>query len=1179
MRITSIPKGLLLICALTLITGISLAQQNITAAELVQRYSKSLELSPTGDNYFISDSYKDNNTGITYVYVQQQYKGIKVSNVIRTLAFKDNRLQYASGTFISDMASKAGSEVPALNAISAVSRTAAHLQLPAPLGLQVINDQLNSEKKIELNTGSIAKQNIIASLCWVSNDNGNTVRLSWNVNIDVLGKPDWWNVQVDAMNGNILGKDNWTVKEAADHLPKKKFISGDCGTNISFLSPLPPPNVTDATYNVVPFPNENPNVGGFAIETNPWLKAGATNNAVTNGWHFDGTNNYNITRGNNVHAYLDVSNTNAPSAANFSATSTTAAPTLTFNFTPDFTQFSGVTVNKNVALTNLFYWNNIIHDVLYQYGFNEVGGNFQNDNLSRGGQGLDYVQAEAQDGGGTNNANFATPSDGSKPRMQMYLWDGAPTMTVNSPAAVAGSYYAVEGNISGSNLLSGTGPVTGQLVYYNDDAAGTTHEACVAASNLLFNKIALINRGTCAFTTKVLNAQNAGAIAVIVVNNVPGNPITMGGTQNNAITIPAVMISQSDGALLAAQLANNVNVTLSFQQDFDGDLDNGIVTHEFGHGVSNRFTGGPSNTSCLSNAEQAGEGWSDYIALMLTTKWSATTLADSTKPRPVGTYAIGQGVNGSGIRRYPYCTDKNINPLTYSNMNGTFAGSESHNIGEIWCTALWDMTWNIIKQQGSITPDIYNANGTGGNVIALKLVMEGMKLQPCQPGFIDARNAILAADSILYNNAHKCAIWKAFAGRGMGYSANQGSSNSTSDQTVAFDIPSNVLLSKDVTPVVVANGTSYTINLKATCSCAAPLSNYSIVDTIPAGFSYTSSTGGSANGNVVTFSGIGFNNVNETKTFSLTITGAAAGCAIDSMINDNREINTVGGLTSSTVLAAHNWTESSTYAHSGNKSWYGMAAADSSEFILTSNTFTPQNLSLLSFWHRWDFEAGYDGGRLEMSPNGGTTWVDANPYIMQRPYNTIQAATPWGAGQSVYSGSSSNQFVNTIVNLTPFNGQSVKIRFRIKTDVGNPAAFDGWYIDDIIAMRGCGNFSKAILLNGSGTKVDSSIIPLYLTPAIVTGINEPNEQEATLKLFPNPTKGNATLHFNIREKYKTSISVFDLSGRKLLNYERGILLPGNYSQQIASKALPAGTYLIHIESGNYKAYKKLVVTQ
>ena len=81
-----------------------------------------------------------------------------------------------------------------------------------------------------------------------------------------------------------------------------------------------------------------------------------------------------------------------------------------------------------------------MHDMSYQYGFDEAAGNFQQSNLGRGGKGNDYVIADAQDGSGSNNANFATPADGSNPRMQMYLFSPSPFQTcfANSPAAFAG---------------------------------------------------------------------------------------------------------------------------------------------------------------------------------------------------------------------------------------------------------------------------------------------------------------------------------------------------------------------------------------------------------------------------------------------------------------------------------------------------------------------------------------------------------------------------------------------------------------------------------------------------------------------------------------------------------------------------------------------------------------------
>ena len=77
---------------------------------------------------------------------------------------------------------------------------------------------------------------------------------------------------------------------------------------------------------------------------------------------------------------------------------------------------------RAAAVTNLFYWTNLLHDVHYRYGFDEAAGNFQVNTYDRGGKGNDAVKAEAQDGFGVNNANFATPPDGASPRMQMFTW-------------------------------------------------------------------------------------------------------------------------------------------------------------------------------------------------------------------------------------------------------------------------------------------------------------------------------------------------------------------------------------------------------------------------------------------------------------------------------------------------------------------------------------------------------------------------------------------------------------------------------------------------------------------------------------------------------------------------------------------------------------------------------------
>ncbi|MCB0456646.1 MAG: M36 family metallopeptidase, partial [Flavobacteriaceae bacterium] len=171
------------------------------------------------------------------------------------------------------------------------------------------------------------------------------------------------------------------------------------------------------------------------------------------------------------------------------------------------------------------------------------------------------------------------------------------------------------------------------------------------------------------------------------------------------------------------------------------------------------------------------EGWSDYLGLMLTMH-SGDQAEDI---RGMAFYASG---NPNGIREAPYSTDFGINDYTYADINGNV--SVPHGVGFVWSTMLWEMTWDLIDQYG-FDPDIYN--GTGGNNIALQLVMDGMKLQPCGPGFVDGRDAILEADALSNGGANYCLIWNAFARRGLGLSASQGSPSSISDGTEAFDVP------------------------------------------------------------------------------------------------------------------------------------------------------------------------------------------------------------------------------------------------------------------------------------------------------------------------------------------------------------------------------------------------------
>jgi hypothetical protein len=152
-------------------------------------------------------------------------------------------------------------------------------------------------------------------------------------------------------------------------------------------------------------------------------------------------------------------------------------------------------------------------------------------------------------------------------------FQSASDITVNSPAGIAGNYQSFPTTTFGSTI---TATITADLILANDPN-GVPTEACNAFGASATGKIAVIRRGDCTFVSKVKNAQDTGAIAVIMMNNVDGAPVPMGGT-DATITIPSVMISKADGDILESALnAGTVNGSLNVAAGtFTGNLVPGI---------------------------------------------------------------------------------------------------------------------------------------------------------------------------------------------------------------------------------------------------------------------------------------------------------------------------------------------------------------------------------------------------------------------------------------------------------------------------------------------------------------------------------------------------------------------------------------------------------------------------
>jgi len=473
----------------------------------------------------------------------------------------------------------------------------------------------------------------------------------------------------------------------------------------------------------------------------------------------------------------------------------------------------------------------------------------------------------------------------------------------------------------------------------------------------------------------------------------------------------------------------------------DGDYDNGVILHEFGHGVTNRLTGGPQAVSCLGNVEQMGEGWSDFFGMILTMQASDV----ATTNRTIGTFMFNQAANGPGLRPYPFTTDMTVNPMTYKTIDDDGI-SRPHGVGAVWATMLWDMNWALIDQYGW-DADMYN--GTGGNNIALQLVVEGLKLQPCSPGFVDARDAILAADLALYNGVNRCIIWEAFARRGLGYSADQGSSNSREDGSEGYDMPPEctIELKHSVDKATAFLGERLTFQLEATNHLDAIAPNVIITDTIPENTQfYSASHGGVLNGNVV-----------EWPTIDLPVGGMTT-LELKVTINDTIDFDAdflddmeSGGANWEMVQKSgnHTWDLQSQYYYSPNNGWFISNAGVTTEtHLVLKNPLSLTDSSELSFNHYFDLEDRYDFGLVDISIDGGESWINLENNFTQNGYNNFTQF-----GHNAFSRISTeifpnnNGFITSKADLSPYAGEVAIIRFRLLTDI-NTFQF-GWIVDDI----------------------------------------------------------------------------------------------------------------------------------
>ncbi len=868
-------------------------------------------------------------SGLTHVYLRQQLNGIDVDGGDANVSvMSDGRVLTAGSRLFPSLAARATS-VRNIDARQAILAAATFVGITSPrVGALEQNLGGISESQVYAG-GNVSLGEIPVQLVYQMNSDGG-LHLSWNLNLQVPGTQDWFDMNVDAETGSVLRQDNWTEYASSGSSSTVGGSSTGGGTgsgttesgSASSLGAAAASGVPNTgSYNVWAIPTEAPNDGNRTLVVDP-----ADPIASPFGWH--DTNGAlgaesTLTTGNNASAQEDTD------ANNTGGAQPDGGAGLVFDFA--FDPATSPANYQSAAITQLFYMNNIAHDIHYQYGFDEASGNFQVNNYGRGGLGNDAVQADAQDGSGTNNANFATPPDGQRPRMQQFVF------TLTNP-----------------------------------------------------------NR--------------------------------------------------------------------------DSDLDNGVIIHEYGHGVSNRLTGGPANSNALNAIQSGGmgEGWSDFWALMFLQRASDTQNAGY----GVGTYVLGQPITGGGIRQFPYSFNMAINPHTYDDYN---ASQQVHRSGEIWASALWDLNWLMIAKHG-YSSDLYA--GTAGNNLTLQLVMDGLKLQPANPSFLDGRDAILAADEALTGGENSGEIWTAFARRGMGFSANDGGSANATAVTAAFDLPSGPTGTVAFDKAFYTVGGTVKIEVKDSDLIGQPSINVAVVsnggDTETV--TLTARGAGIFRGTIATAGGVGANdgtlNVAPGELITVTYQDAKTGAntpatvtdtatiALDNVLyiadfNDDLGNASLDGFTidNSGAANAGQWHQSlgrgNQPGHSSDDSlYYGSGEGANGGGVYGNSTagravspsihIPSTGPTELRFNYFLDAEAIFDIGRLIVSSPG-----QADVSLATSEDELTNPTTGWRSAT---------------FDLSQFRGQDVQFKFDFAADSQNSR--EGWYIDDVAVVTLIVDFGK-----------------------------------------------------------------------------------------------------------------------
>ncbi|MGH9888009.1 MAG: M36 family metallopeptidase, partial [bacterium] len=373
----------------------------------------------------------------------------------------------------------------------------------------------------------------------------------------------------------------------------------------------------------------------------------------------------------------------------------TAGRVLNYRYDPEVDPV-GNPEQANAGSVNAFFVANWMHDWWYDSGFTEATGNMQVDNYGRGGLDHDPIVIDTQHGAAANHRNGTgtfVPLDGESPEIFVEINSAGADTTLTTPSGTIHPLVFLGGPLSFD--LTAEVVVVSDAVPPSDDGCGQL------TSNVAGKIVVAASSPSCVPITAILSAFFGGAVALVLIDSDLDPPRMFRALSN--LELPVVGIGKTEGAALRAAIAAGpVTATLHsvpHGPERDNAVDNTTIAHEWGHALHLRLASCEITTQCRGMSE----GWADFNALLM-------MLRDGDNRE--GTYAIalyGMDYGGFdsayfGIRRFPYSIDRTRNALSFRHIGlgaelppgpqGSYrAGQtnvESHAIGEVWASMLWE---------------------------------------------------------------------------------------------------------------------------------------------------------------------------------------------------------------------------------------------------------------------------------------------------------------------------------------------------------------------------------------------------------------------------------------------------------------------------------------------------------